>query len=488
MTFWDGSRWVPEHPIAARQRSRFVDWIATSVVALALLALWVPVVATSAGGGPAMSITPGAGAAGLNVTVTGSAFPRRTAVQLTWDGDSTRMPAATTSGKGDFRIKFAVPTTAAGPHIVAAMTVVQPTKAGNTASTGTASQLAAVSFTVSSSATPTPAPTPAPAATPTPAPTATPTPTSSATAPPTPTPTALPIGSPSISGTAYQDPDRDGVRDLGEPPMPGQVIELRGATGNLIATHLTDAGGGYAFSGLAAGTYQVLFGDEAWRALRLDWVPTTTGSLKPRFTVQVQGPTVLDFGWRPMIRSALYSPVATYTGSNGLRVETYSDAVPPREIYNELMLGLVGPESRYVTVRFDLNQSAQTAAAWQGAPGSYSNYSATIYAGLDFWLDGGDQGLSHEYGHAWSYYYARIIQQEPGFDGYLAARGLAGDPRVNTTYEWNPAEMIAEDYRQLFGSGNAKLAWQMNADIPAPDQVPGLRAWFLGTFAVVPPG
>jgi hypothetical protein len=515
MSFWDGSHWVPDRPIiAARRRSRVADWIATSVVALAFLALWVPMVATSAAG-PAMSITPGAGAPGVNVTVTGSAFPRRTAIQLTWDGDSTKMPSVTTSGKGDFRIRFAVPTTAAGQHTVAAITIVQTSTADATGATGTASQIAAVPFIVTAPATPTPVPTAAPTATPAPTPTPTPAPTPSPTAAstpaptstptpsatpapspsaspdptPTPTPTPSPAGTPAVSGTAYQDADRDGVHDAVELPMSGQVIELRGAGGSLIATRLTDSGGRYAFNGLTAGTYQVRFGDDAWRALRLDWVPTTTGNLKPRFTAQVQGPTVLDFGWRPMIRSTqIYAPMGTYTGPSGLRVETYNDAVPPEEIYRELMLGLVGAEAQFVTVRFDLNQSAQTAAAWQGIPGSYSNYSAVVYAGYDFWLDGGDQGLSHEYGHAWSYYYARIVQQESGFDRYLAARGLTGDPRVNTTYEWNPAEMIAEDYRQLFGSANAKLAWQMNGAIPAPDDVPGLRNWFLSSFLAAPPG
>ena len=271
--------------------------------------------------------------------------------------------------------------------------------------------------------------------------------------------------------------------------MPGQAIELRDASARLIGTRLTDTTGRYAFTVPTAGTYQVRFADDAWRELRLSWVPTTTGSLYPRFTAEVQGATVLDFGWRPMARSTqVLWPIATYTGPSGLRVETYSDAVPPDEIYREVMLGLVGAEAQFVTVRFDLNQNAQTAAGWQGTPGSYSNYAAIVYAGYDFWLDGGDQGLAHEYGHAWSYYYDVIVQQESGFGSYLAARGLAGDPRVGTTYQWYPAEMIAEDYRELFGSENAKLAWQMNRDIPAPDQVPGLRDWFLNAFMVAPPG
>jgi hypothetical protein len=216
-------------------------------------------------------------------------------------------------------------------------------------------------------------------------------------------------------------------------------------------------------------------------------VPTTTGSLVPSVTTSIVEPTIVDFGWRPMVRSTyLYSPIDTYVGPSGLRVETYNDAVAPEEIYREVMLGLVGPEARFITVRFDLSQSAQTAAGWQGAPGTYTSFAAIVYAGYDFWLDGGDRGLSHEYGHAWSYYYDRIVQQESAFQRYLAARGLAGDARVGSEYKWYPAEMIAEDYRELFGSENAKLAWHLNRDIPAPDDVPGLRYWFLTTFTVAP--
>jgi hypothetical protein len=283
--------------------------------------------------------------------------------------------------------------------------------------------------------------------------------------------------------------DRDGTRDPGEAALPSQTINLRSAGGSRLATTSTDANGHYVFTDLATGTYEVAYSDDAWRAVRADWVPTTTGSLYPRVTQQVLAATVVDFGWRPMIRSTqATAPIATYTGPSGLRVETYNDAVPPAEIYREVMLGLVGAEAPSVTVRFDLNQSAQTVAGWQGTPGSYANYRAVVYSGYDFWLDGGDQVLSHEYGHAWSYYYDVIVQQESGFATYLAARGLAGDPRVGTTYPWFPAEMIAEDYRELFGSDNAKLAWQLNREIPPPDQVPGLRDWFLNTFRVAPPG
>lgn len=516
MSFWDGSQWVAERPIGHRRRSRATDWLATSFVMFGVVALAVPFKSTLATG-PAMSIAPGSGSSGTNVSVVGSGFPKRTTITLAWDGNSVGMPTVATSGRGDFKLRMIVPSATLGEHAVSALTIVTGAK-GTSAIPG--SQITATSFVVSASA-PAPTPTPVPTPTPTPVPTETPaptpiptpeptalpapthTPTPAPTSTSTPSPTTTPAPSvtatpspsssqsdpPALTGTVFEDLDRDGTRDAGELAMSGQAIELRDTVGRLIGSRLTDVDGRYAFTGLTAATYVVAVNDDAWRALRLSWVPTTTGTLHPRVTATIESPTVVDFGWRPMIRSTdLYAPIATYVGASGLRVQTYNDAVPPEEIYREVMLGLVGPEADFITIRFDFNQSAQTAAGWQGSPGTYSNYAANVYAGYDFWLDGGDQALAHEYGHAWSYYYARIVQQEPAFARYLAARGLTGDSRIGTTYQWYPAEMIAEDYRELFGSDNAKLAWQLNRDIPAPDDVPGLRDWFLNTFMVAPSG
>lgn len=473
----------------ARQRtSALVEGLVAAVLVAVVAGLTGSTALISAAPGtppataPVLSAAPGSGNAGMSIFVTGTGFAHRTAVQLTWDG-AGGLPTVLTSTKGDFRIPILVPAGPAGTHALQAITTTKVGK-GSTAVVSTV-QLAETSFVVTTappSPTPTATPVPSPLQTPSP----TPTPTPAAT--PSPSPSPSPVGSPAVHGTAYQDDNRNRARDPFEQALSGQTIELRDDAGRILATRVTDANGAYDFGPLTANTYQVAFGDDAWRALRLDWVPTTTGSLAPRFTAAILGNTVLDFGWRPMVRSTnLAAPIATFTGPSGLRVETYNDAVPPEEIYAELMLGLVGPEAPVVTVRFDFNQSAQTAAGWQGTPGTYSNYAAIIYAGYDFWLDGGDQGLSHEYGHAWSYYFERIVQQESGFARYLAVRGLTGDARLGTTYQWYPAEMIAEDYRELFGSDNARLAWQMNRDIPAPDDVPGLREWFLNTF-MTPPG
>jgi hypothetical protein len=51
--------------------------------------------------------------------------------------------------------------------------------------------------------------------------------------------------------------------------------------------------------------------------------------------------------------------------------------------------------------------------------------------------------------------------------------------------------MISEDYRQLFGSANARSAPQTNRDIPPAPQVPGLGFYLADTFtkpvSVAPP-
>jgi hypothetical protein len=109
-----------------------------------------------------------------------------------------------------------------------------------------------------------------------------------------------------------------------------------------------------------------------------------------------------------------------------------------------------------------------------------------VTATWDSFLTTYDRTLFHEYGHAWSMYHAYMVQQDPSLRGYLEARGLAGDPRVNSTYGWDTGEMVAEDYRQLFGSATAAQHQQINSEIPHPSQVPGLQEYLATTFRQAP--
>lgn len=292
-----------------------------------------------------------------------------------------------------------------------------------------------------------------------------------------------------IAGTVFQDLNRNGMRDAGEPAWEGHQLYLFDAAGAYKATATSDASGRYAFAGVAAGDYKVDYASPSWWAIRDSWVPSTTGSVRPSKAVSLSGSATADFGWRQIVRSTdAAAPLSTYAGPSGLRVESFNDVVSAREVHDAAVQGMVGAEARFVTIRFDLGPNSSTVAGWQGSPGSFSSYSAICYDNYVSWLDGGDQGVSHEYGHAWSLYYDTVVRQEGTFASYLQARGLAGDARVNSSDVWSARELIAEDYRQLLGSANAGAATQMNRDIPPAAAVPGLREFLATTFTTPPTG
>lgn len=61
-----------------------------------------------------------------------------------------------------------------------------------------------------------------------------------------------------IGDYVWEDADRDGEQDAGEAGIPGVTVQLRnGASGDLLATDLTDAEGIYGFADLPAGQYRV---------------------------------------------------------------------------------------------------------------------------------------------------------------------------------------------------------------------------------------
>jgi len=296
----------------------------------------------------------------------------------------------------------------------------------------------------------------------------------------------LPAGS--IGGFAFQDPDRDGVFENGEPALASQRLYLFDGTGAYRATTTSDATGWYQFDGLSDAAYRVEYAPDSWWAIRLDLVPDTTPSIFPKQPVDLAGSATADFGWRPIVRSTdTAAPISTYTAPDGLRVESYDDVVSARDLADDLLGGsLVGPEAGSVTIRFDLSANSVTATSTTTLNGLVVGYHATSNVSYQSWLDDGDDTLFHEYGHAWSQYYADVVQQDPTFDSYLVARGLAGDPRVGTSYAWDVHELIAEDYRELFGSPNAAAAPQMNTDLPSAATVPGLRAFLAGAFEQAP--
>jgi hypothetical protein len=301
---------------------------------------------------------------------------------------------------------------------------------------------------------------------------------------------AAPAATGLISGTTYQDLNGDSSRQAGEAVFSGHRVDLYDAGGAFLATTLTDASGHYQFSALSDGDYRVQYDASYWWSMRDEWVPTTTGSLFPKASVRLTGSAVANFGWRRIVRSAdVNAPISSYVGPNGVVVASYDDVVSGREIYDSLMQGsLIGEEASAVTIRFDYSSASSTTTSVTQTNGKYFGYRANVYISYVTWLDTGDRALFHEYGHAWSQYYAYMVQQDPTYSGYLAARGLANDPRLGSDYAWQVDEIFAEDYRQLFGTANASTGGQINGGIPFASSVAGLRDYLMGPYRQAPLG
>ena len=61
----------------------------------------------------------------------------------------------------------------------------------------------------------------------------------------------------SIGNFVWDDRDQDGIQDRDEKGIKGVTVKLRDASGNIVASSVTDSRGFYRFNGLAAGTYTV---------------------------------------------------------------------------------------------------------------------------------------------------------------------------------------------------------------------------------------
>jgi hypothetical protein len=117
--------------------------------------------------------------------------------------------------------------------------------------------------------------------------------------------------------------------------------------------------------------------------------------------------------------------------------------------------------------------------------GHYTSFSATIYLqGVNSTLvSQPDAAVGHEFGHVWTLYYLYMARQND-WSAYLQARGIANDPRLETNYQWSKREIIADDYRLLFGADLAisERNQHLNTDIPDPRNVAGLKTFLQTTW------
>lgn len=172
----------------------------------------------------------------------------------------------------------------------------------------------------------------------------------------------------------------------------------------------------------------------------------------------------------------------------GATIQIYSDAVgwTAQQIYdllkpNAYQLNLIGPT---LTVKVSAQWMSSTPTSVAERDGVYYDYNATMYLqanGGSTFATIPDDVIAHEYGHAWSLYHY-YLDEHASWTRYLQARGLASDSRAGSgPYMWQPAEIIAEDYRLLFGTQAAQSQTaQMNYLLPDARAIPGLKD-FLAT-------
>jgi len=146
-----------------------------------------------------------------------------------------------------------------------------------------------------------------------------------------------------------------------------------------------------------------------------------------------------------------------------------------------------------LTVKVQDAYASQTTTSVSQVGTTFSNYHATVWLrGVSStFADTPDNVLAHEYGHAWAHYYLYMTHQGD-WSSWLGTRWdtadgsvvLAQDSRMDSSMTWSKSEMIADDYRLLFGSSAAisENDCYGNPNVPDPRSQAGLRACFLSTW------
>jgi hypothetical protein len=117
----------------------------------------------------------------------------------------------------------------------------------------------------------------------------------------------------SVSGIVFEDLDRDGVRDAGEPGVAGATVKLVGAGGQVMAMRITDANGAYVFAGLGP--------DDCSVVLELDGnLYTATTPTDVRLSNCGCGPQVVDFGRYTIHRQCVGRTPGFWRNNNGVAI------------------------------------------------------------------------------------------------------------------------------------------------------------------------
>jgi hypothetical protein len=197
-------------------------------------------------------------------------------------------------------------------------------------------------------------------------------------------------------------------------------------------------------------------------------------------TVNIENSSTLPAGVKEQIVTPEGVTIQVYSDVSGWTAQQVYDLLKP----NALELARIGP-SLTIKVQSQFASSTQTSDSEAG--GVYGNFKATIYlqaTSTAVFPNRPDAIVAHEYGHVWTLYHLDM-SHSGDWSGYLNERGIANDPRLDSSFNWSRNEMIADDYRLLFGTAAAQseMAY-VNPDVADPRTVAGLKDWFLNVWAV----
>ncbi len=147
----------------------------------------------------------------------------------------------------------------------------------------------------------------------------------------------------------------------------------------------------------------------------------------------------------------------------------------------------------HIEVSLQDEYPSSTGAGASSSGGVYTSYSAIIrlkgvsssFASLP------DSIMAHEYGHAWTLYH-HYMEQNGDWNSYLSNRWVNSDgsqkllgwPYLDTSYNTSKLELVADDYRMLFGTANAVSGLSfISSSVLSPRLQPNLKDWFINNYA-----
>lgn len=181
-------------------------------------------------------------------------------------------------------------------------------------------------------------------------------------------------------------------------------------------------------------------------------------------------------------RESYGKPVETYVGAQGVRIVSFSELWNTQEklkkVYEELLKNVHGDELRFLSDVYLYPDSPDGVASYYhdeySVYNDIINYQTSCYIEIfncDRYVDISylARYLAHEYGHHFTFYYMttyfNVLRSDWINTEYSIIRSLEdygvvtyiGDITKPYQYEWDIAEIIANDYVQLYGSELARV-------------------------------